>query len=292
MDRRIAAAGEGAWGWHRAVPLMPMESAMSFLGRLAQAKAAPSTIDFCTDPGGGTVQVRRQGDLPVVSGKCAGHQAVENFAEFIWGGEVPEPREIRVHDRFRRAGVSASKRGREEPPPDQSLQNVLWHPEPLGKTHIPRTDLARRSRAGAAGQAGRSPRRPRGQYRAQEEPRPHDRRSLDYAKNRATAQSPAGASEGRRGADRRPDRRLCRPRRGSAPSHHRSWHWPGPLCRPDRPPARAWPARPPTHHERRRACPPTPATRGPIVASAGSGVAAPTSAAPSTSRPSSPAGTT
>ena len=77
MDRRIAAPDEGAWGWHQPVPLMPMESAMSFLGRLALAKAAPSTIDFCADQG------MRYDDL-----RLGRPEAVARLA--AWGGIEPE----------------------------------------------------------------------------------------------------------------------------------------------------------------------------------------------------------
>lgn len=77
MCRRIAAPDEGEWGWHRPLTLMPMEGALSFLGRLAQAKAAPSTAAFCTD------QALRYDDL-----RRGEPQAVARLA--AWGGIEPE----------------------------------------------------------------------------------------------------------------------------------------------------------------------------------------------------------
>lgn len=77
MDRRIAAPDEGEWGWHRPLTLMPMESALSFLGRLAQAKAAPSTTAFCTD------QALRYDDL-----RRGEPQAVAHLV--AWSGIEPE----------------------------------------------------------------------------------------------------------------------------------------------------------------------------------------------------------
>lgn len=77
MDRRIAAPDEGAWGRHRPLTLMAMESAMSFLGRLAQAKAAPSTAAFCADQGLRYDDLRR-GDLEAVTRLAA------------WGGVDPD----------------------------------------------------------------------------------------------------------------------------------------------------------------------------------------------------------
>ena len=77
MDQRIAAPDAGEWGWHRPLTLMPMESALSFLGRLARAKAAPSTAAFCTDQG------LRYDDL-----RRGEPEAMARLA--AWGGIEPE----------------------------------------------------------------------------------------------------------------------------------------------------------------------------------------------------------
>jgi transposase len=102
------------------------------------------------------------------------------------------------------------------------------NPRPDGPGAEPCTDPSGRPRPRASGRPRRPPRRPRGQHWAREEPRPHHRRPLDHTRNCATSRGPAGASRGRRSPDHRPDRRLPRPGRGSAPFHHRSRDRPRP----------------------------------------------------------------